>query len=68
MTLRKKNLSIPVNFIFSDKNIILYALDVEKTYSNMTSAMKYYDSITEYMNQLRDCIDELRDDIEYELE
>ena len=66
--MENKNFAISVNFVFSDKNIILYALDVEKTYSNITSAMKYYNSITEYMNQLRDCIDELRDDIEYELQ
>ena len=36
----------------------------EKGSSNITSALKYYKSITEYMTQLRSCIDELRDDIE----
>ena len=49
---------------FSDRNIIAYAMDVEKSSSDITGAMKYYDSITEYMTELRSCIDELRDDIE----
>ena len=53
-----------VSFNFSDKTIILNALDENKTSSNFTSALKYFNSITEYMMQLRDCIYELRDDIE----
>ena len=48
----------------SDSRIIQNAMNVEKSSGNITSAMKYYNSITEYMTQLRSCIDELRDDIE----
>lgn len=40
------------------------ALDVEKGSSNITSALKYFNSISEYMLQLRQVLEELRDDIE----
>ena len=33
-------------------------MNVEKTSSNITSAMKYYNSIIKYMTQLRSCINE----------
>lgn len=42
------------------------ALDPTKGSSNLTSAMMYFNAITDYMTQLRECLGELRDDIEYE--
>ncbi|XP_071748838.1 uncharacterized protein [Lepeophtheirus salmonis] len=48
----------------SDKVILNNALDVEKGSSNISSAMKYFNSISEYMLQLRLVLEELRDDIE----
>jgi hypothetical protein len=50
--------------IFSDKIILNNALDVEKGSSDIRSALKYFNSITEYMMQLRGSLRELRDDIE----
>ena len=41
------------------------ALDPTKGSSNLTSAMMYFNAITDYMSQLRECLGELRDDIEY---
>ena len=41
------------------------ALDPSKGSSNLTSAMMYFNAITDYMSQLRECLGELRDDIEY---
>ena len=49
---------------FSDKIILNNALDVEKGSSDINSALKYFNSITEYMMQLRTALGELRDDIE----
>lgn len=37
---------------------------MEKGSSNITSALKYFNSISEYMLQLRQVLEELRDDIE----
>ena len=51
--------------VFSDRQIIMNALDPSKGKSNLTSALMYFNSITEYMTQLRSCLGELRDDIEY---
>ena len=51
-------------FHVSDKVILNNALDVEKGSSNITSALKYFNSISEYMLQLRQVLEELRDDIE----
>ena len=51
-------------FCVSDKVILNNALDVEKGSSNITSALKYFNSISEYMLQLRQVLEELRDDIE----
>ena len=52
-------------FLFeSDKIILNNALDVEKGSSDINSALKYFNSITEYMMQLRTALGELRDDIE----
>ena len=51
-------------FRVSDKVILNNALDVEKGSSNITSALKYFNSISEYMLQLRQVLEELRDDIE----
>ena len=51
-------------FHVSDKVILNNALDVEKGSSNISSAMKYFNSISEYMLQLRQVLEELRDDIE----
>ena len=48
----------------SDRHIIMNALDPSKGSSNLTSALMYYNAITDYMSQLRDCLGELRDDIE----
>ena len=50
--------------IISDKIILNNALDVEKGSSDINSALKYFNSITEYMMQLRTALGELRDDIE----
>ena len=47
------------------KIILNNALDVEKGSSDINSALKYFNSITEYMMQLRTALGELRDDIEY---
>ena len=44
--------------------ILNNALDVKKGSSNITSALKYFNSISEYMLQLRQVLEELRDDIE----
>ena len=52
------------HIIFSDKIILNNALDVEKGSSDIGSALKYFNSITEYMMQLRGSLRELRDDIE----
>ena len=52
------------SYIFSDNIILTNALDVEKGSSNISSAMKYFNSISEYMLQLRQVLEELRDDIE----
>ena len=41
------------------------ALDNEKGTRNITSTMKYFHSISEYMLELRKVLEELRDDIEY---
>ena len=49
---------------FSDRQIVMNALDPTKGSSNLTSAMMYYNAITDYMSQLRECLGELRDDIE----
>ena len=49
---------------FSDKQIVMNALDPTKGSSNLTSAMMYFNAITDYMTQLRECLGELRDDIE----
>ena len=53
------------NGIFSDKVILNNALDLEKSASDMSlkSSLKYFDSITLYMTQLRGALGELRDDI-----
>ena len=40
------------------------ALDSSKGSSNLTAALMYFNAITDYMAQLRDCLGELRDDIE----
>jgi len=48
----------------SDKIILNNALDVEKGSSDIFSALKYFNSTTEYMMQLRMALGELRDDIE----
>ena len=50
---------------FSDKVILNNALDLEKSASDMSlkSSLKYFDSITLYMTQLRGALGELRDDI-----
>lgn len=53
-----------MSICFSDKVILNNALDVEKGSSNISSAMKYFNSISEYMLQLRQVLEELRDDIE----
>ena len=37
---------------------------MEKGSSDINSALKYFNSITEYMMQLRNVLRELRDDIE----
>ena len=50
--------------IYSDKIILNNALDVEKGSSDIFSALKYFNSTTEYMMQLRTALGELRDDIE----
>ena len=50
----------------SGKIILNNALDVEKGSSDINSALKYFNSITEYMMQLRTALGELRDDIEYD--
>ena len=48
----------------SDKVILNNALDLDKGSSDIHSALKYFNSITEYMMQLRNVLGELRDDIE----
>ena len=50
--------------LFSDNLILSNALDVKKGSSNITTAMKYFKSISAYMLQLRQVLEELRDDIE----
>ena len=52
------------NFFASDKVILNNALDLDKGSSDIHSALKYFNSITEYMMQLRNVLGELRDDIE----
>ena len=52
-------------FFFSDNVILNNALDNEKGTRNITSTMKYFHSISEYMLELRKVLEELRDDIEY---
>lgn len=49
---------------FSDKVILNNALDLDKGSSDIHSALKYFNSITEYMMLLRNVLGELRDDIE----
>ena len=51
-------------FTVEIKIILNNALDVEKGSSDINSAIKYFNSITEYMMQLRTALGELRDDIE----
>ena len=59
------NIFFVLNYLhFSDKIILNNALDVEKGSSDINSALKYFNSITEYMMQLRTALGELRDDIE----
>ena len=53
---------------FSDKVILNNALDLDKGSSDIGSALKYFNSITDYMMQLRNALGELRDDIEWETE
>ena len=53
------------NHDYSDKIILNNALDVEKGSSDINSALKYFNSITQYMMQLRSALGELRDDIEW---
>ena len=53
-----------VNTSSSDKVILNNALDLDKGSSDIHSALKYFNSITEYMMQLRNVLGELRDDIE----
>jgi len=48
----------------SDKVILNNALDLDKGSSDISSALKYFNSITDYMMQLRQALEELRDDIE----
>ena len=48
----------------SDEVILNNALDLDKGSSDIQSALKYFNSITEYMMQLRTALGELRDDIE----
>ena len=50
--------------VFSDKVILNNALDLDKGSSDIGSALKYFNSITDYMMQLRNALGELRDDIE----
>ena len=52
------------NQLFSDKVILNNALDLDKGSSDISSALKYFNSITDYMMQLRQALEELRDDIE----
>ena len=54
----------PLTLHFSDKVILNNALDLDKGSSDIHSALKYFNSITEYMMQLRNVLGELRDDIE----
>ena len=58
------NGSLPTIFV-SDMVILNNALDLEKSASDMSlkSSLKYFDSITLYMTQLRGALGELRDDI-----
>ena len=50
---------------YSDKLILDSALDVGKgTTISTTQTMKYFHSISEYMIELRNVLEELRDDIE----
>lgn len=44
--------------------ILNNALDQDKGSMDIQSALKYFDSITKYMQQLRQTLEELRDDIE----
>jgi len=48
----------------SDRLILNNALDTEMGSSDIDSAMRYFRAITEYMQQLRHSLGELRDDIE----
>ena len=54
----------PKLFPISDKVILNNALDLDKGSSDIHSALKYFNSITEYMMLLRNVLGELRDDIE----
>ena len=55
----------PSKFFFhSDKVILNNALDIERGKTNVTSTMKYFHSISEYMLELRKVLEQLRDDIE----
>ena len=54
--------------LFGDVQVILNnALDNEKGTTDIQSALMYFDSITKYMQQLRTALEELRDDIEWDL-
>ena len=53
-----------MQIILSDKVILNNALDIEEGKTNVTSTMKYFHSISEYMQELRKVLGELRDDIE----
>ena len=50
--------------MLSDKVNLNNALDIEGGKPNITSTMKYFHSISEYMQELRKVLGELRDDIE----
>ena len=53
-----------MQIILSDKVILNNALDIEEGKTNVTSTMRYFHSISEYMQELRNVLGELRDDIE----
>ena len=53
-----------ISLVGSDKVILNNALDLDKGFSDIQSALKYFNSITDYMMQLRNVLGELRDDIE----
>ena len=57
-------ITLPPHPTPSNKVILNNALDLDKGSSDIHSALKYFNSITEYMMQLRNVLRELRDDIE----